>query len=253
MFDIKAIDSGILRYRFTANQIPRVSHAVYVLVSGDRAVVIDPSYRENARVLRDELAKEGITVTDVIISHGHPDHCEGVLVFDEVRIWGVGELTPFGQEYTEEEVRSMLSNQAVCFGQAYRINEFSIRFFPGRGHLDSGMLTEINGVYLHTNDLLCYNEAGIPVLPLVFDNVAEYRRSLESLQQHPDYNLLLPHLSGGEQGDYHAQIRMNLRYLQALEERGSALSEEDVTKLCGVRYDYISMHGSNLEVAARTK
>ena len=73
----------------------RVTSTVSLVIDPPRVVVIDPGMVPSQRVILEPLAVAGFTpdlVTDVIISHHHPDHTMNVGLFPEAQVhdyWAV--------------------------------------------------------------------------------------------------------------------------------------------------------------------
>lgn len=74
---------------------PRVRSTVTLVVDGDQVLVIDPGMAPSQAAILGPLAARGIEarqVTDVIVSHHHPDHTVNVGLFGEARVhdhWAV--------------------------------------------------------------------------------------------------------------------------------------------------------------------
>jgi glyoxylase-like metal-dependent hydrolase (beta-lactamase superfamily II) len=72
-----------------------VASSVVLVRDGDRIVVVDPGMVADRRLLLDPLDAAGVRVedvTDVVISHHHPDHTWHVGLFPEARlhdVWAV--------------------------------------------------------------------------------------------------------------------------------------------------------------------
>ncbi|HKZ25421.1 MAG TPA: MBL fold metallo-hydrolase, partial [Acidimicrobiia bacterium] len=67
----------------------RVTSTVSLVIDPPRVVVIDPGMVPSQRVILEPLAAAGFTpdlVTDVIISHHHPDHTMNVGLFPEAEV-----------------------------------------------------------------------------------------------------------------------------------------------------------------------
>ncbi len=67
----------------------RVAGTVSLIRDDDFVIVVDPGMVPSRSVILDPLAERGISpedVTDVIISHHHPDHTINIALFPDVRI-----------------------------------------------------------------------------------------------------------------------------------------------------------------------
>lgn len=67
----------------------RVSSTVSLIVDGDRRIVIDPGMVATPAAILDPLEGCGVSpraVTDVVISHHHPDHTMNIALFPDARV-----------------------------------------------------------------------------------------------------------------------------------------------------------------------
>ena len=69
--------------------MPRVAGTVSLVRDGDRVVVVDPGMVPDRSAITDPLRALGVDpadVTDVVLSHHHPDHTVNVALFGEVPV-----------------------------------------------------------------------------------------------------------------------------------------------------------------------
>jgi glyoxylase-like metal-dependent hydrolase (beta-lactamase superfamily II) len=69
--------------------VPRVAGTVSLVRDGDRVVVVDPGMVPDRAAILDPLRRLGVEpgdVTDVVLSHHHPDHTVNVALFGEVPV-----------------------------------------------------------------------------------------------------------------------------------------------------------------------
>ena len=70
-------------------ELPRVAGTVSLVRDGDRVIVVDPGMVPSRSAILEPLEELGVSpaeVTDVVLSHHHPDHTVNVALFGEVPV-----------------------------------------------------------------------------------------------------------------------------------------------------------------------
>ncbi|MCL2855814.1 MAG: MBL fold metallo-hydrolase [Defluviitaleaceae bacterium] len=86
----KEIAPNIIHYMFP----PKVGGSGFfgtvtvALVSENRALLVDAGYEGDGCQIKDDLAKQGIVVEKIVLSHFHDDHMEGAKAFPDAKIYG---------------------------------------------------------------------------------------------------------------------------------------------------------------------
>jgi glyoxylase-like metal-dependent hydrolase (beta-lactamase superfamily II) len=74
---------------FTGYASDRVAGTVSLIREGDRVIVVDPGMVPSRSAILDPLDALGVSpaaVTDIVISHHHPDHTVNIALFGEIRV-----------------------------------------------------------------------------------------------------------------------------------------------------------------------
>ncbi len=117
----------------------------YVIIKGTDAVIIDPA----SKVCSTEIARQGLTVQAVLLTHGHFDHIKGVAPF----------LSSGVSVYIHE------ADNAKCNGNfmSERLTQFRIEPFDATDFVDDDEVLELIGLEIkvmhtpgHSSGSVCY-------------------------------------------------------------------------------------------------
>jgi glyoxylase-like metal-dependent hydrolase (beta-lactamase superfamily II) len=123
----------------------------YLLADRERneGVLIDPSYSPDAFVQR--AIDQGLTITHIINTHGHPDHING-----NTR---AAELT--GAVVAAHAASPAAPGQVLADGQKLAVGDLQLHFFHVPGHADDHLVVyEPSFGILVTGDLLFVGKVG---------------------------------------------------------------------------------------------
>ena len=80
---------AVLDVLFAGYVGPRVAGTVSLVRAGDVVAIVDPGMVPDRNVILDPLAERGVSaasVTDVVLSHHHPDHSANVALLPNARV-----------------------------------------------------------------------------------------------------------------------------------------------------------------------
>ena len=146
---------------------PDVASTCSLLLDGDHAIVVDPGLAPSQESITGPLHGLGLSrsdVTDVVLSHHHPDHTINVGLFPMARIHDHWAIYDFAGRWDTVE----------CEGRQITAN---VSLMKTPGHTDEDMSTVVqtaNGVYVLTHEWWTANE---PVDDPYAPDLAELRRS----------------------------------------------------------------------------
>ena len=102
----KELSAGIILYMFPPTT-SKFGFNIVAVIDGDKAVLIDAAYENQAQQVLEDLAASGITIDKIIISHFHADHLFGINALPDVPIYGGSryEETLVFEKSTAEEVK----------------------------------------------------------------------------------------------------------------------------------------------------
>jgi glyoxylase-like metal-dependent hydrolase (beta-lactamase superfamily II) len=159
-----------------------------------KALILDTAYPEYAEKVKADLADAGLETETVIISHYHPDHTAGAVVFNGCRIYAsrLYEDNHFNCQRWKPEYTYVKPTHLLNSGDRLSFGSFEISFVHAPGHSKCLMMSHINNDVLHVSDLMMFNSDHKPTLPYVSmgGSFKQHIASLERLKT-MDYKTLL--------------------------------------------------------------
>ena len=113
---------------------PTANNCNAFLIDGDKKILVDPGHYHLFGHVRDDLSKLSLSPEDidlVIITHGHPDHMEGVKLFVETS-------TSIALHTTEMD---FIKKIAPHYGHAFGMSGFEPQILLDEGDMRIGNLT----------------------------------------------------------------------------------------------------------------
>lgn len=233
------IINNLIQYQFP----PRVGHPeetcgtnIYAFLDGQAALLIDSGYKEHILKVKEDLALAGIVPTQIILSHFHADHINGLKSLPGVKVFA--SQLHSNEEVTYDGTVEAAFIQGITNISIIRFGQFVITFQMAPGHEASSIYTIINGGIIHVADNLIAANDGSPVLPWAeYQNVEEHIHSLEMLLDLNPQILLLGHGSSihGKPVIVN-EIENRLRYLRAVKNGNGELDVEQATAECTCQF-----------------
>lgn len=235
---------GVVHYIFDAKPDRRFATSVTAIFNGNKVTLIDTAYESQVAELLEEFSKNKVEVEQVIITHFHEDHIEGLKLLTGVPIYGIDCFGETLNKFIEKEEHHYFTPSIIVtepLSLAY--GEHNLTLIPFPGHSKCGMLIKINDRFVHIGDELLFGTNGMPLLPLSdgFD-LQRHLDSLERLEGYAEYTLIPSHgpIFSGEK--LVAEIKNRYRYLKALHDHDRSISYEDATKECDCTFLHNEWH-----------
>jgi glyoxylase-like metal-dependent hydrolase (beta-lactamase superfamily II) len=95
---------------------PDVASTCSLIVDGDAHIVVDPGLAPSQAAILDPLAALGLAptdITDVVISHHHPDHALNVALFAQARVHDHWAIYDFGGRWDSLDAEGRLLSPNV--------------------------------------------------------------------------------------------------------------------------------------------
>ncbi len=230
------IAKGIVRYSFEPHPGKHFSDTIYALISGKNVLLIDAGYESEGGKVAEDLVKNGLELTGVIISHFHDDHMQGLKALRDVPVYGSSRYQQTLDLWTEKvEHEGFTPTVTVENTFAFSFGPHRISIIPSPGHSACTVLVDIDGVYLHVADELMFSPEQEPILPVADPGcLGCHIETLIKLKAYKTYTLLPAHglpLCGAE--EITRQIEKRLAYLTAMSNSNRRLSYEEASRESG--------------------
>jgi len=251
-----ALDARLTRYTFPPPPGKHFPLNIYVLTDEAemRGLLIDTGFEPQAAAVAEDLARAGYAVSDVILSHVHDDHFEGLKALPPVCLHASPRSQAAIDEHFGPEERALYTpDDPLCDGSALAFGASKLRFVEAPGHSPCSVLTVIDERFVHVGDLLMASAEGVPILPYVaWDDVATHIRSLERLcVAFAGATLLLghgPEIHGEE--EIAAAIEHRLCYLRAVARGGGRATYAEAMRDCRGEFLHTEWHATAPDVVA---
>lgn len=162
---------------------PDQRNNIYLLVRGTKAVLIDGCYAHDQARECVAQALEGLTLTDILVTHFHPDHSEYAARIREkygAALWANPEETRIGKFVKDDEIDGRISgDQEIETGAGITVRAVAT---PGHTHSHTCYFLEESGT-LFTGDHIIGK--GTPWVGPPHGNIRDYLASLLKVRGMP--------------------------------------------------------------------
>jgi hypothetical protein len=99
--------------------------------------------------------------------------------------------------------------------------------------------------FIHTNDIIGFNDRGAPILPLIFDSAYEYYKTVQTILGF-NLKILVPHMQVLDQTKIRNTLLIYKEYLEGILEYRERFDLRKFEEHRGVSFDYTMHHAKNL-------
>lgn len=217
------------------------------LRDGARVLFVDAGYKDDMAAALGLLAGMGCEPAGAVISHYHPDHADGLALFEGLETWGSSE---YGQTldrcFRPERHASLVPSHEISEPETLRFGAHRLYIMPLGGHSPDSLGVSIDDRILYAADLLLFTNDGRPVLPSVHDRPV--RRHAEALRRLVPYldRLFVPGHGAPVYGRAARErdLSNRLAYVEAIAAR-PGLSLEEAQAACEPRFLGSEWHEEN--------
>ncbi len=244
------LGQDFILYAFTERECRALPRNIYALLDGNRALLIDAGYPEQAAVVRQDLAAGGVAAETIIVSHYHGDHVYGLTEFPPLEIIGSENFRAgFAGGIIEPEEEPLVPQ--ILIGEEpleLSFGGFALRIFSSPGHSACELHTLINNRFIHVGDTIIDAENGKPALPLVIHDSGEYLRTLKKLKDFSGCTLLLGHGSPiHDEKAFLDAVDGRICYLRNLIAGGAGAELEACLEGCDLDFVNREFHARNVK------
>lgn len=191
----KELSQGMILYSFDPKPNQFYGNNILALVNENKVLLIDTGFEYQVCQVVDDLKENGLTVEDVVITHFHKDHIQGLRALPGITIYGscyfkntLDIWTPFEDHIYYTPTVLVDKKLKLKFGS------HNIEMLQNPGHTICTLLIKINNEFVHIADELMFSAFGDPILPNAskLDMLNQYI-SLNRLRAYDNYKLIPGH------------------------------------------------------------
>ncbi len=242
----REIAEGIFEYVFGPRQ-PHHHFAdrIVAIVSGNKAMLIDTGYEDEAREVLRDLTANGIGLHSVIISHFHDDHMEGLKALPDVPVYGSARFQETLDRWNPKEEHQYFTPMVpVDAPLSIQFGPHEIEIIPFPGHSVCTVLLKIDNTFLYIADEVMFTPEGEPLMPCIKKDDAKIQlASLGRLKGYLNYSFIPAHGDNiKSRDDILSAIENTMLYLGQVSEHDGKISYEEATKDCTCEFVHKEWH-----------
>ncbi len=254
MKEIRKIEPDIWQYVFVESEDnPDIEVNITVLLSVNKALVIDTGFPLHAKQVKKDLLLKGIEVEKVILSHYHPDHAAGASEFENaVLSCSVHYKENYKKcsEVWDSENYYKKPDNVINNNEAWQFGDFILTFIEAPGHSKCSLITLINDRLAHVGDLVMSNDEDKPIIPYISEDgdFNEHVCSLEKIRALSVDSLLFSHgktIYG--KNEIEKEVNKREHYLRSVIETNGKADIESMLIGGSFNWSYVKWHSKNLK------
>jgi|LGOV01.1.fsa_nt_gb glyoxylase-like metal-dependent hydrolase (beta-lactamase superfamily II) len=240
------ISKNIYLYRFGEALGHFIGLNVVLIVNGNEGLLLDTGYEDNFLELKKDLDKRNITITDVVVSHFHPDHTGGLKYLSKANIYG-SEFAEYSLLKFNKEIDHLLPTTMVFDKLEFNFGNHIIKLEKNIGHSKDGILTTIDDKFMYVGDDMVYSHNGKALIPFCADQIVEnHILSIEKIYKNYEGKIIIP--THGEiienQEIIKKDLENRLTYLKYIQDNPDC-SFEEFSKDTGIKFIGMKSHVYN--------
>ncbi|MBF4692397.1 MBL fold metallo-hydrolase [Fusibacter ferrireducens] len=227
---------------------PDLDVNITLLYFEGKAMLIDTGYLFQAEVIADFLLEREIEVTEVLLTHYHPDHSAGISVFNPNKIYASEHYQDNFKRCSEEwdpkthyvKPTHLLKDQETLF-----FGPHMLKIMDSKSHSIDSIMIEINDQYLLVGDLIMRDIEHTTTYPYISidGDIQGYLHSLNLVQERSQHILLLSHgMPISDQSLFKTVVDDYLLYFKSLE----AFKADREKNIPQFDWSFERWHNSNL-------
>lgn len=190
--EIIKIDKDIYLYRFEKSLGHFIGLNIIIILNGDEALLIDTGYENNFLELKKDLDDKNIKITNVVVSHFHPDHIGGIKYLRDAKIYG-SVFAEYTLEKFNKEFDHLLPNIIVDDEVIIEFGEHILKLDKNIGHSKDGILVTINNKYMYVGDDMVFSHKGKALIPFCAEQIiSNHILSIEKIRKEYKGKIIIP-------------------------------------------------------------
>ena len=165
---------------------------VVLIENGNEALLVDTGYEDNFLEIKEDLDKRNIKITNVVVSHFHPDHTGGLSYLKDANIYG-SEFAANSLSKYNKSIDHLLPNKVVFDKLVFNFGDHTLKLEKNIGHTKDGILITIDNKFMYVGDDMVYSHKGKALIPFCADQIVEeHILSIEKIYKNYIGKIIIP-------------------------------------------------------------
>jgi len=240
-----ALNDSLSIYQFEPKENHYIGTNITILEEQNEIIIIDTGYEHHIKQIEDVI--QGKSITHVICTHFHPDHCYGLHELGKQNLIGSALFADTLALFDDLDDQLLVPDQQISETTELTFHNHKIKLIPNKGHSLCGLLIIIDEEFMFVGDDIMITNDNKPILPYVAETIDGHIKGLQNIKKHYSvYNIIPAHgaiIPKNEDGLKEIDLRIDYLYFAKTKDKDITNFEEKVQ----IKFEGSKWHRLNIK------